>query len=73
MFLWDGDLMSGKFTANEGVVTFTRQSDGSYKADKPFGLALNQGSYGIDYYTQGLYYGQVNLATDEYPIVLIKQ
>ena len=73
MFLWDGELMSGRFTANEGVVTFTRQGDGSYKADKPFGLAFTQGSYGIDYYSQGLYFGQVNLSTDEYPIVLIKQ
>ncbi|MBQ4201843.1 MAG: hypothetical protein II648_06065, partial [Bacteroidales bacterium] len=34
MFLWDGELMSGRFTSNEGVV---------------------------------------NLSTDEYPIVLIKQ
>ena len=73
MFLWDGELMSGKFTSDEGVVTLTRQSDGTYKADKSFGLALNQGDYGIDVYTQGVYYGQVNFTTEENPIVLIKQ
>lgn len=73
MFLWSGELMDGRFTSDFGVVTFTLQGDGSYKADNQFGIAFEQGSFGIETYIRGYYYGQANFATDAYPILLIKQ
>lgn len=73
MYLWSGTSGDdgGVYDTSSGYVEFTRQEDGSFKADRSFGCGLNSASPYLNTYVP-LYSGAVNYSDDTNPIILKK-